>query len=1072
MRSCTVTRLLNLASVLLTGTLVSPSGSFGQERDSGRELSSTLAKLEWRNIGPAFTSGRIADIVAVETDPDTIYVATATGGVWKSTNRGSTWKELFKDRGTASLGAIAVAPSNPNIVWLGSGEAQSWRSTSWGNGVYKSEDAGKTWELMGLEETQHTGKIVIHPEDPDIVYVAGMGALWGSNEERGLFKTTDGGRTWEKVLYISELTGVSDLAMDPRDSDLLYAAAWQRARRNWSSLFGGPEGSLYRSTNGGESWVELTNGLPEGDVGRIGLSICRSQPDTIYATIQAREHGTGLYRSDDRGASWERRNEIAASSKVRCDPKNPERVYLLRNGDSVSEDGGRTLSRNYAGPGVHVDQQAMWIDPNDPEHIIIGNDGGVYLTDDRAESWEFVENLPVTQYYTVGVDLQEPFYYVYGGTQDNNSMGGPSGTRYTDGIANEDWYVTTGGDGFYVRIDPEEPTIVYTESQYGRLVRFDTVTGERRLIQPAHPEDDKYRWNWSSPVHISYYDNETLYFSANVVFKSPDRGDTWEVISSDLTRRISHFDLPLQGEVQPLDAIGLHRGTSDYGNITTFSESPLQQGLLVVGTDDGLIQVTRDDGGTWVPAEIPPTVPEMTRVSRTFWSQHDEGTLYATFDGHKDNNFLPYLYKSNDYGSTWSNITGDLPEFGSTRVLVEHPRNPNLLFVGTEFRVLVSINGGGRWLSLKNNMPTVPVHDMVIQPQKNDLVIGTHGRGFWILDDITILEELSEEVLASEVHLASVRPAMQMHKFNRGRGSMGHTHYTAPNPPDGAILTYYINPGLMEVGGDNEDRAASGKAPKVDVDILDSDGRLVRRLEAPQVASGTGVQRLVWDLRHPLSIELGPEERTSFLLRNLKGPYVLPGVYQVRLRVGQQQQTRSVEVHGDVAIEISAADRRVWHNTLVALNDMMAASRAVLSTSRQVEERLGVIRGALTAHGEVTESIEAAVKEIDDEVEEILQEMVGEEEAGGAQQRGAPPLNEQIQRLYVRVEATTALPTADQRRLTRRSHERLGQQIGRIEGLVIRKLPALERQLDAAGIRWTPGRHISLPSTSSLPSGR
>ncbi len=652
--------------------------------ESGALKPSHLTHLEWRNIGPAFISGRVADIEAVESDPDIVYVASSVGGLWKSTDRGSTLKPIFENGGTASLGSVAIAPSNPNLLWLGSGETWNWRSVSWGDGVYKSEDGGKTWAHKGLAETRHVGQILIHPGSVDTVYVSGGGALWGSNEERGVFKTTDGGETWKKVLYVSPHTGVVDLAMDPRNPEWLYAAAFQRERRVWSFLGGGPESGIYRSTNGGETWMRLTNGLPKGDMGKIGLSVCRSRPDRVYAAVTATEHERGLYRSDDRGASWERVSDNSAS-KVRCDPNDADRVYLLSDGDSVSEDGGKTFTRPYKDGTVHVDQQAMWINPADSKHIYIGNDGGFYMTDNGGETWEFAENLPVSTFYTVAVDRQEPFYYVYGGTQDNGSMGGPSGTRYTDGIANEDWYQTSGGDGFFVQIDPEDPTIVYSESQYGRLVRFDTVTGEAKRIQPAQPEDGKYRWNWSSPIHISRYDHETLYFAANVVFKSPDRGDTWEVISPDLTRQISHFDLPMQGKVQPLDAFMLHRATSDYGNITTFSESLLRQGLLAVGTDDGMIHVTRDDGGSWLATEMPSTVPEKTFVSRVVWSHHSEGTMYATFEGHKDQNFLPYVYKSTDFGATWSDITGDLPQFGPVLVLVEHPRNPNLLFVGTEF---------------------------------------------------------------------------------------------------------------------------------------------------------------------------------------------------------------------------------------------------------------------------------------------------------------------------------------------------------------------------------------------------
>ncbi|MGD8815715.1 MAG: glycosyl hydrolase, partial [Acidobacteriota bacterium] len=586
-----------VAGVLFLTAAAHPAATAASQSAAGEVTVDHLAALQWREIGPALTSGRIADIAGVIGDPDTLYVATATGGAWKSTNRGLTWMPIFQDGGTASLGSVAVAPSNPAVVWLGAGETWNWRSVSWGDGVYKSEDGGRSWKHQGLAETRHVGRILIHPENPDVVYVAGGGALWGSNDERGVFKTTDGGTSWQKVLYVSPFTGIVDLAMDPRDPDLLYAAAFQRERRTWSFLGGGPESGIYRSEDGGDTWERLAGGLPTGEAGKIGLSVCAGRPDRVFAAVSARPGEDGLYRSDDRGASWQHVNPVSAS-KVRCDPVDPERVYVLRDGDAVSTDGGRTFTAPYKDSTVHVDQQAMWIDPDDPEHIVIGNDGGLYLTEDRGMTWEFVANLPVTQFYTVSVDMQEPFYYVYGGTQDNNTLGGPSGTRYRDGIGNEDWYITVGGDGFHVQIDPEDPSVVYSESQYGRLTRFDTKSGERRLIQPAHPENDKYRWNWSSPVIISNFDNETIYFAANVVFKSTDRGDSWQVVSPDLTRQISHFDLPLQGKVQPPDAFMLHRATSDYGNITSLAESPLRAGLLAVGTDDGQIQVTRNDGGS------------------------------------------------------------------------------------------------------------------------------------------------------------------------------------------------------------------------------------------------------------------------------------------------------------------------------------------------------------------------------------------------------------------------------------------------------------------------------------------
>ena len=1068
---CYIAAALTTVTVTPAYALSTPPsrGEAGQVQGSSNLKTSHLSSFKWRNIGPAHISGRIADIEAVESNSDIIYVATANGGLWKSIDRGSTWNVIFENGGTASLGTVAIAPSNSNLIWLGSGETWNWRSVSWGDGVNKSEDGGKTWTHMGLEETRHIGQILIHPEDPRTVYVAGGGALWGANEERGVFKTTDGGTSWKKVLYISPYTGVVDLAMDPRNANWLYAAAFQRERRVWSFLGGGPESGIYRSTDGGENWVRLTNGLPKGDMGKIGLSVCRNLPDRIYAGVTAREDEQGLYRSDDRGASWERVNP-ASSGKVRCDPNNADRVYLLTDDDGLSEDGGRTFTRPYKDRTVHADQQAMWIHPTDSKHILIGNDGGFYTTDNGGITWEFAANLPVSTFYTVAVDLQEPFYNVYGGTQDNGSMGGPSGTRFIDGIANEDWYRTSGGDGFYVQIDPKDPSTVYTESQYGRLLRFNTTTGEAKLIQPAHPDGSKYRWNWSSPVHISHYDHKTIYFSANVVFKSPDQGDTWTVISPDLTRQLNHFDMPLQGKVQPLDALMLHRATSDYGNITMFTESPIKQGLLAVGTDDGLIQVTRDDGARWIPAEIPETVPEKTFVSRVVWSHHTEGTMYATFEGHKDNNFLPYVYKSVDYGATWINITGNLPKFGPVRIIVEHPGNPNLLFVGTEFAAFVSISGGKSWARLKQGLPTVPVHDMVIQPQKNDLVIGTHGRGFFILDDITLLEELSENVLASQFHLASVQPAIQLHRFDRGRRNMGHTRFTAPNPPEGAIIAYYVNPSMMESAEDTTD-GSTDITPRIDVDILDNNGALVRRLNPLQGTKGTGIQRLVWDLRHSLSYDPKESDRVPFFRGQPRGPFVLPGTYEVRLSVGNGKTVRHIDVSGDPAIAISDADRLVWHNTAQTLNHLMATTRALVSSTHQLEERLKQIRAAIKAHGKVSETIHDSISEITHDVETTLKKLEGEKASGGATLPGSPPIATRVRQLYFAVEGATSLPTAEQRQLTRRSHEELNVLIAFVERLRNEKLPLLEKQLDTAGIRWTIGRKIPLPLISSLPSG-
>ena len=1049
---------LSLSGFLLTAALVP---AVAQPLTSDH-----LAALEWRPIGPGIVSGRITSIAAI--GDELIYAASATGGVWKTTNRGVTWEAVFEKEGTPSVGDVALSPSNPNVVWVGTGEDFNARSNSWGDGVYKSDDGGKSWKHMGLTETRHIGEVLVHPEDPDIVYVAALGSLWGAGEERGLFKTQDGGESWSKVLYISQHTGIADIVMDPRDPDVLYAAAHQRERRNWSFVAGGPEGGLFKSTDGGESWEKLTRGLPEGEVGRIGVSVCASQPDTVYAAVAAQERG-GVFRSDDRGASWQRRTSEHTTrwsyGIVRCDPEDPDRVYVPNTRSVVSEDGGKTFRELVQGGGVHVDHRALLIDSDDSKRVLLGTDGGLYASYDRGENWEFMPNLPVMQFYTVSVDEREPFYYVYGGTQDNNSFGGPSGTRNIDGIVNDDWFMTVPGDGFHVQIDPEQPHIVYTESQYGRLVRFDTRTGERRLIQPQPPEGEKYRWNWSSPILISRHDSRTLYFAANKVFRSPDRGDSWEVVSADLTRRLDHYELPLQGKLWPRDAIALHQGTSDYGNITTVSESPLEPGRLVVGTDDGQISVTSDDGESWTTVQEFPGVLDQTRVSRVVLSHAKPETIYAVFDAHKDNDFRPYVVTSDDFGASWSNITGNLPEHGSTRVIVEHPRNPDLLVVGTELSVFISITGGGEWVELKNNLPTVPVHDMVIQARENDLVLGTHGRGFWILDDMSILDELTPEVLATEAHLARIRPATQMHRIDRGRRSQGQSYFTAPNPPDGAIITYYVNPKVMADSEASTNGALSESGPpRVQVDILDAEGNLLRRLEPRQAEEGTGVQRLVWDLRHSLYFEPSEEEAYSFVTGDLLGAFVLPGSYRARLKVGDVERSTSIDVEGDPLIAISNEDRRAWHDTLLALDGMFATVKAVLSTAEESKDRLGEIQALLQDRSQPDESLAQQVASIDEALKEVLIAMRGKGERSRAEQPGAPPLAEGVRQLYANIEIATARPTEQQSRLTREVHDKLSRQVETLNGLLAGPVADLYRKLDDDGLRWSAGRPIPLPT--------
>jgi hypothetical protein len=701
-----------------------------------------------------------------------------------------------------------------------------------------------------------------------------------------------------------------------------------------------------------------------------------------------------------------------------------------------------------------------------------------------------MSHIPVVQFYTVAVDMQEPFYYVYGGTQDNNTWGGPSGTRNSDGITNEDWYVTVGGDGFYAQIDPKDPTIVYSESQYGNLVRFNTVTGERKRIQPQPPEDETYRWNWSSPVLISKHDNRIIYFAANKLFKSVDQGDTWEVISPDLSRELDRDEMPMMGKNWPKDAVARHSGTSRYGNITTLDESPLRAGLLAVGTDDGLIQVTQDDGNNWTRIDEFPDVPELTRVTRVVFSQFAEETLYATFDGHKDNSFLPYVYRSTDYGKTWKSITGDLPEFGSTRVIREHPRNENLLFVGTEFGVFVSITGGDHWVSIKNNLPTVAVHDMVIHPRENDLILGTHGRGFWILDDISALEELTPDVLARDSKLFRTRPATEFHDFDKGRGFMGARYFRAENPPRGAIITYYVNPSTVkppEKGGkrqteevdqsvqtvtggqesETDEEAEKPQTPEITVEIQDSSGQMIRRLDVPQGAKGGGIRRVVWDMRHAPPYTGPQRPQQGFFGRAPRAPWVLPGDYQIKLKVGANEQVQKVTIKSDPLIQMSDSDRKVWHDTLLALSQLTGAANGATTTAEQLQSSMDDVVKTLRNHPGAPETLSEEASRIGKEAQAIIKQVRGE--GGRFRGDGPPPISRQITQLLSAVDSSTALPTDDQRRLTRRSHERLSEQVEKLNKLLREDVVALNKKLDAAGVPWTPGRTIVLPPHSLLP---
>lgn len=879
-RADVATRTAILATTLLV--LAAPSAA-AQPIPTPAEP--VLSGLTWRYVGPAIAGGRVTDIEVVPGDASHWLVGAASGGVFESTNHGITWKPIFDDAANLSVGDIALAPSDPLEIWVGTGEANNRNSSPWGAGVYHSTDGGKTWALRGLEETRHIGKIVVHPTDPTTVWVAALGHLWGPNPERGVFKTTDGGRTWTKVLHIDDDTGVVDLELHPADPDVIYAAAYPRRRRAWGFVGGGPTGGIHRSTDGGETWTRVGEGLPAGDIGRIGLEVWPRDPNVVVAIVEAREGG--VFRSDDAGRTWRKLNAINPRpmyySQVRLDPNDDDRIYVLGTYLDRSEDGGRTfhtlpMEIEY-NTGVHVDHHDLWIDPADSRHMVLGNDGGLYYTFDDGANWQFTGNLPIQQLYDVSLDMEDP-YRIVGGLQDNNHYIGPSATRRFHGILNHDWRVVDYGDGMTSAADPTDPNTIYVSSQGGAIVRVDTRTLDRKDLQPFNPDtSDAFRFHWTSPIHLSPHDPRTVYLGGNRLFVSRDRGGHWET-TGDLTRAVPQDSLDVMGIRPDSTTLSRNDGVGEYGVLTTISESPARAGVIWVGADDGTVQVSRDAGATWtnVTANVP-GLPHPMFVSGVEASAAEPGRAHLALDGHWDDDYRPWLFVTGDYGATWRSLAGDLGS-ATVNVVREHPANPDLLFVGAEDGVFVSTDRGATWSRLDGDMPRVPVDDLEIHPRDNDLVAGTHGRGIWIMDDISSLSGLGPVVAGGGSGFFPVVPATLFQK-NVDVPSQGQGIFQAENPPFGAVLDYWL-----------DDEVEGG----VTVRILDASDGVVRTLPGSGAA---GLNRVVWDLRHqPI-----PHDTAVFDVPSLdvgpRGPMVLPGTYRASFEVGPVATPADVEVRWD-----------------------------------------------------------------------------------------------------------------------------------------------------------------------------
>jgi photosystem II stability/assembly factor-like uncharacterized protein len=711
--------------------------------------SETFSGLKLRAIGPAVTSGRISDFAVNPTNMSEYYVATSSGGVWKTTNKGVTYNPIFDSQGSYSIGCVTLDPSNSSVVWVGSGENNNQRAVSYGDGVYKSEDAGKSWKNMGLKNSEHISEIVVHPTNPNIVFVGAYGPVWSEGGERGVYKSIDGGTTWALVKSVSAYTGCNDLVMDPRNPDVLYAAFHQRMRKVFTYIGGGPESAIYKTTDGGTTWKKLEGGLPDGDKGRIGLAISSVNPDVLYTVVEANGDKGGIYRSVDKGASWEKRSSFSTSGnyyqEVTCDPVDVNKIYITDTYYKVSTDGGKTVS-NLGELNKHIDNHCIWIDPNNGDHLLVGCDGGIYESWDFAKTWDFKSNLSVTQFYKVSTDNASPFYGVHGGTQDNLSLGGPSRTTSANGITNADWYITSLGDGFETQVDQSNSDIIYAQSQYGGLNRFDRKSGEYLPIKPIEKEgEEAYRWNWDAPLLISQHSNTRLYFGANKLFRTDDRGDSWTVISPDLSRQIDRNKLEVMGKIWSVDAISKNGSTDIFGQLTSVAESKQDQNQIWVGTDDGLIHLTTDGGKNWTKFDNLPGVPAMSYVHQIVSSLHNKNTAYVCFNHHRYGDFKPYVLKTTDAGKTWKSISSNLPVRGSVYSIAEDHVDPNLLFVGTEFGLFFSTGGGQSWTQLKAGLPTIAVRDLEIQRRESDLVLATFGRGFYVLDDYSLLRNLKQD---------------------------------------------------------------------------------------------------------------------------------------------------------------------------------------------------------------------------------------------------------------------------------------------------------------------------------------
>ncbi|AEA98962.1 WD40/YVTN/BNR-like repeat-containing protein [Alteromonas mediterranea] len=1074
-----------LKAAVAVSIALSCSPTYADKNDKDEIFSSSTFKaMELRNIGPAYMSGRIADIAIDQNNPSTWYTAVGSGGVWKTTNAGTTWTPIFDDQPVYSIGDVTIAPSNSNIIWVGTGENNGGRHISFGDGVYKSVDGGQTWKNMGLSKSEHVSDIIIHPTNPDIVWVSAQGPLWSGGGERGLYKTTDGGETWKQVLTPADKwTGVTSLLIDPRNPDKLYAATWAR-QRSIGAYVGTNEGAgIHTSNDGGETWTELKTGLPEGNMGKIGMAISPMNPDVIYATIETDNRGGGFYRSADQGASWTKMSDEVGGGtgphyyqEIFADQHQFDRVYIASNYSKVSDDGGKTWTPINT-KRKHVDDHAMAFHPTDPDFVLMGSDGGIYMSHDRMANWRFMANLPLTQFYKVAPDDSTPFYKIYAGAQDNSTQGGPSRTMREEGIKNKDWFLTLGGDGHGPATEPGNPDIVYSQWQQGNLTRVDMKTREGVYIKPQPlPGDPAERYNWDAPINVSAHDPARIYFASQRVWRSDDRGDSWRAVSGDLTKNGNRMHSPLMGRTWSVEAGWDLYAMTEFHTIANFAESPVDENILWAGTDDGIIQVTTNGGKSWKKIELDDIrgIPANSYVNDIRADLYDPNTVYVALDNHKYGDYKPYLIKSTNLGKSWTSLAEDLPEKHLVWRIVQDHVNKDLLFIGTEFGVFFSVNGGKKWVELDGGMPTISTRDVKIQRRENDLVAGTFGRGIYILDDYAPLRSLTEKSMQQDAILfGPSRPVKWFQLDDNHTDSDGDDRFVAKNPEHGATFTYYLKDSLLtakEKRQEADKKAVEDKKypkypsweaveaenqeaePAVYIEVRDSEGDIIKRVDGK---TKKGLHRLTWDMKYASTNPLTEKDSKN------NGLMALPGSYTATLfkRVGTEVTPLSEPVSFELAAIVEGALEGATPQEMEVYGSAVsdAQKRAISATTvlKHLKDTMALLRTAIDRTPSDIAKLEAQFAAIQEEIHAVNRQFYG---LKSRDRMGIKPANIMSRLRYARSALGSSYgPTAQHKDQLGYANDSLDSAVARIGTLQSTAVPALQQAVVEAGGPWTSG---------------